>query len=138
MKTNITYACGHEGTVQLYGKSADRDRKKAWLEQHALCPDCQKKQREKETKKALEATAGLDLPALKGSRKQIEWARGIRAKKVEEAAIFLDPKLPKEIQEKADKFYHWYISHTDASWWIDHREDSPKVTARLNRNAWNK
>lgn len=137
MKITITYACGHEGTVQLYGKSADRDRKKTWLEQNALCPDCQKKQRERETQKALAATANLDLPALTGSRKQIEWARGIRAKKVEEAAIFLDPKLPKEIQEKADKFYHWYISHTDASWWIDHRYDSPKVTARLNRKAWN-
>ena len=72
MKITITYACGHEGTVQLYGKSIDRDRKKAWLEQNALCPDCQKKQREKETQKALEDTAGLDLPVLKGSRKQIE------------------------------------------------------------------
>lgn len=69
MKTTITYACGHEGTVQLYGKSADRDRKKTWLEQNALCPDCQKKQRERETQKALAVTANLDLPALTGSRK---------------------------------------------------------------------
>mgnify|MGYP001083604636 CR=1 FL=1 len=40
MKTIITYACGHESTVQLYGKSIDRDRKKIWLEQNALCSDC--------------------------------------------------------------------------------------------------
>lgn len=138
MKTIITYTCGHEGIVQLYGKSIDRDRKKTWLEHNALCPDCQKKQREKETQKVLASTANLDLPALTGSRKQIEWASGIRAKKIQEAEAFLDSKLPKEIQGKANQFYHWYISHTEASWWIDHRYDSPKVTARLNRKAWDK
>lgn len=138
MKTTITYACGHEGIVQLYGKNIDRDRKKAWLEQNALCPNCQKKQRERETQKVLAATANLDLPVLTGSQKQIELASGIRAKKIQEAEAFSDSKLPKEIQEKANQFYHWYISHTEASWWIDHRYDSPKVTARLNRKTWNK
>jgi hypothetical protein len=78
------------------------------------------------------------LPALTGSRKQIEWAIGIRAKKIQEAETFLDSKLLNEIQKKANQFYHWYISHTEASWWIDHRYDSPKVTARLNQKAWNK
>lgn len=73
-----------------------------------------------------------------GKPETIEWASGIRTKKIQEAEAFLDSKLPKEIQEKANQFYHWYISHTEASWWIDHRYDSPKVTARLNRKTWNK
>ena len=27
MKYDIVYACGHAGVIQIYGKSADRDRK---------------------------------------------------------------------------------------------------------------
>ena len=30
MKYDIVYACGHAGVIQIYGKSADRDRKIKW------------------------------------------------------------------------------------------------------------
>ena len=136
MKTNITYACGHEGTVQLYGKSADRERKKAWMEKNAVCPACQTAEREKKARKAIQETADLSLPALTGSPKQIEWASGIRAEKVQEARKYLDPGLPKEFQEKARKFYDWYISQTEAAWWIDHRNDSLRSTVKATRKYW--
>jgi hypothetical protein len=38
-KYNVTYACGHEGTVQLIGKTSERDRKLAWLAT-VDCPAC--------------------------------------------------------------------------------------------------
>lgn len=38
-KYNVTYKCNHEGTVELFGKSVDRERKLEWLES-ALCPEC--------------------------------------------------------------------------------------------------
>lgn len=39
MKYNITYSCGHEGRVELFGKITDRMKKIEWLET-TLCPEC--------------------------------------------------------------------------------------------------
>lgn len=48
-KYDITYSCGHEGTVELLGKEKDRQRKIEWYESTGLCPECYKKEmREKE------------------------------------------------------------------------------------------
>ncbi len=38
-KYNVTYKCNHEGIVDLYGKSIDRERKLEWLKS-TLCPEC--------------------------------------------------------------------------------------------------
>ena len=38
-KYNVNYKCNHEGTVELFGKTADRENKIAWLET-TLCPEC--------------------------------------------------------------------------------------------------
>ncbi|WP_288643239.1 hypothetical protein [uncultured Megasphaera sp.] len=82
--------------------------------------------------------AGLNLPTLTGSQKQIDWAVVIRAKRIEEAKIFLATNLPPEVQEKARKFYAWYTGQTQAAWWIDHRDEHPKATCRLERKSWDK
>ena len=138
MKYKIVYACGHIGTVQLYGKNSDRDRKVKWLESHALCQACQADENREKAQAAIKETANLDLPNLEGSPKQIDWALVIRAKKVQEARIFIDPGVPEEIRERARKFYNWYTGQTQASWWIDHRDESPKATCRLERRTWDK
>ncbi|MBO5449823.1 MAG: hypothetical protein J5994_10940 [Ruminococcus sp.] len=44
MKYDITYSCGHTGTVELFGKSDDRHRRLEWLKENALCPECYKEQ----------------------------------------------------------------------------------------------
>ena len=46
MKYDITYSCGHAGTVELYGKTSDRESKIRWYETTAVCPECYKKQQE--------------------------------------------------------------------------------------------
>lgn len=51
-KYNVTYKCNHEGTVELFGKTTDRERKLEWLET-TLCPECyarQQAQKENEGK----------------------------------------------------------------------------------------
>ena len=72
MKYEIEYACGHTGTVQLFGKTADRERKVKWLKTQ-LCPACEKAEREKrydaEAKEAKEKADELGLPELQGSEK---------------------------------------------------------------------
>lgn len=63
-KYDITYSCGHTGTVQLYGPGKERDRKIEWYETQADCPDCYKaKKRAEEASKPIEmqiTTNGLD------------------------------------------------------------------------------
>lgn len=51
MKYDITYSCGHDGTVDLWGKGSERERKINFFERCGLCPECYKAQMQK---KALE------------------------------------------------------------------------------------
>lgn len=54
MKYDITYSCGHAGTVELFGKGAEREKKIYWYENSGMCPECYKKFiREKEKEEGL-------------------------------------------------------------------------------------
>ncbi|MCX7772296.1 MAG: hypothetical protein N2376_04190, partial [Clostridia bacterium] len=56
-KYTYDYACGHgQGQTELFGKTEDRERKLAWMEHHALCPECFKAQKASEN-----AAKGLQL-----------------------------------------------------------------------------
>lgn len=87
MKYYVTFSCGHEGEVNLYGKAAERDRRIAWYEKEGICPDCYRKMKEEERKQADEELAAYadkieaeyNLPELEGTEKQVAWARKIRA-----------------------------------------------------------
>ena len=87
MKYYVTFSCGHEGEVNLYGKAAERDRRIAWYEKEGICPDCYRKMKEDERKQADEELAAYaekietewSLPVLEGTEKQVSWARKIRA-----------------------------------------------------------
>ena len=48
MKYDVNFSCGHTATVELLGKSADRERKIKWYEDCGECPDCYKKRMEEE------------------------------------------------------------------------------------------
>lgn len=80
-KYTVTYHCGHEGTVNLYGKSKEREKTLAYL-QTLPCPDCERKAasaaHEVENRKAMEFAKEQNLPTLVGSEKQVPWATTIR------------------------------------------------------------
>lgn len=42
MQYEVTYSCGHTGTIQLYGSASKRERKLRWYQTSAVCPDCYK------------------------------------------------------------------------------------------------
>lgn len=79
MKYDGTFACGHEGRVDIGGPGKDRE----WKVERAFrgsCPDCQAEKaaareaiREKTWAKVLE----MPLPELTGSEKQVAWAKDI-------------------------------------------------------------
>ncbi|MGN0488028.1 MAG: hypothetical protein ACI4HO_02065 [Ruminococcus sp.] len=43
-KYEVKMACGHTRTVELFGKTSDRERKIKWLEENGICPDCKAKE----------------------------------------------------------------------------------------------
>lgn len=130
-KYEVTYKCGHTGTVELFGKSSDRERKIAWYEGYCVCPECyaaeQAEKRSEEVKK-------YALPDLSGTEKQVAWAEKIRSKyislreKQAEKNEELYATLNK-IQDKAKNvgmhkslfrsFYDEFFAETKASEWID-------------------
>jgi hypothetical protein len=52
MKYEVTFSCGHTGTVQLYGKGDERERKIRYFEEYGVCSECYKERR------AIEAEIG--------------------------------------------------------------------------------
>ena len=90
-KYNVTYKCGHEDRVELFGKMSVREWRLERMGQE-LCPECQKRQQAEADK---EFDKKNDLPELTGSPKQIDWARHIRRECFEAFE-----KLTKTFEEK--------------------------------------
>lgn len=81
MKYDVTYSCGHTATVELFGKSEDRERKLHWMETDGMCPDCYKAWiREENDRKLREALGDITLPQLTAkSEKQLAYAESKRS-----------------------------------------------------------
>lgn len=50
-KYEVKMSCGHIYTIELFGKTADRERKIKYLEESGVCPDC--KRAEKNAERAI-------------------------------------------------------------------------------------
>lgn len=89
------------------------------------CPECYKKglleikmKKEKaSSEKFAPALAEYNLPSLKGTEKQVEWANTIRNNTL---GMMLKLK-PKE------NFWEWARTKIDAKWWIDNRNEMNNV-----------
>lgn len=135
MKYEGIYACGHEGVVNIFGPTKDRQWKKE-REFSKICPECYKKARQEEldeeNRKAMEAAAEMELPVLIGSEKQVAWATTIRGgfiDKVSSMASFTDKKVQLgnaviPVQEWAEVFDSLILKQTSAKFWIENRTDS--------------
>lgn len=121
-KYTINHTCGHQVTVQLFGKYADRERRIAYLET-CECDECRKA---KANAAAAAAKEERGLPELTGSEKQIAWANTIR----EQAYKALDCLKPFSTNDKTEAMMDdWKAkmdAHTESKWWIDKRYDMPK------------
>ena len=81
MKYDVTYSCGHTATVELFGKTEDRERKLHWMETEGMCPDCYREwQCEENNRKVREALGDILLPQLTAkSDKQLAYAESKRS-----------------------------------------------------------
>lgn len=121
-KTFITHSCGHDEEHDLLGPTAQRERKIAWLET-TLCSDCQQVENDKRNKIAAQWCADNECAPLTGSEKQIAWAESIRADYLQGLngmlTILPADQKPQLVEAIADIKQH----DTDASWWIDNRDE---------------
>lgn len=125
----IKHSCGHEERVQIYGTNVhgERDKKAAWMASRP-CSEC--------LLKAEEERLGISSE-LKGSEKQVAWARKIRAKMVGEVAA-LCAQADANLDKGGDPRYEairpcWAALRDDAlsdlrgqesaAWYIDHKDD---------------
>lgn len=134
MKYEVTYTCGHQETIQVYGKASEREYTIANKEKQ-LCYECYKAKMQEDAKKDAAENA---LPELTGSEKQIIWATTIRAQalpilehvtnteraklarlsgivKMRDGAII--EKNIKNMEEMTEAIKN----KTESSWWIDNR-----------------
>lgn len=129
MKYNVTYACGHTGTVDLFGKTKDREQKIAWLEKSCECPECEAIKRKELIAEQEKQSIESCLPILTGSEKQIVWASEIRRKLLDDLESLRDSakdhaQSDAELQNAIsliDNVYSYLTSQGKAHWWIDNR-----------------
>lgn len=121
-KYTVTRACGHEETVELFGKHRDREWRIENVEAMKLCYDCYQTEREKENAKAAAEAAEIGLPELTGSEKQIGWAEKIRLDAVNQFnGEFLRGTGESAKETFAEVMDYVLQNRTAASWWIDNR-----------------
>lgn len=121
-KYTINHTCGHQVTVQLFGKYADREKRIAYLET-CECDECRKA---KANAAAAAAKEERGLHELTGSEKQVAWANTIR-EQVYKALDCLTPYTDKEqVKTIVDGWREKMNAQTQAKWWIDNRFDMPK------------
>lgn len=128
-KYNIAYSCGHTEEKQLYGKESVRQSYIDWAGRAGVCAAC----RAADAEAACEAVeVEHDLPALRGSEKQIAWARKIRAEAMTAIAnAFAAARAKAEAagmleryETEAGALMQAVSSQTTAAYWIDHRADT--------------
>lgn len=123
-KYNITFSCGHKGTVGLIGKHDYREWKLNWYQEVGLCPECEKERKEEERKREREELekyiTELELPQLSGTQKQIEWANELRAKRIKRILETVQNNVQYDITLKQ------LSQQTNSAFWIEHRYDSDR------------
>lgn len=80
----LTYACGHEDSVVLFG-SKDRHPSIVAYYSHCLCPKCENDRRNAKREVLYDCVMGAmrgadDVQIASNNEEQIEWAEGIRSK----------------------------------------------------------
>lgn len=127
MKYDVTYACGHTGTVQILGPEKERARKLDYLTR-CSCPECQKVEKNAALSE-YENAAGL--PELTGTEKQINWARKLRQEQLTGVEEFM---ARFKTDEQTAAFIKWLKGQTEAKFWIENRDKTPQKIAWLWKN----
>src|SRR5690606_9661536 len=130
-KVSVTYACGHEDRVYIYGSSKDREWKKRRIESQ-MCPECFQKHVQDKNKKSEALAAVLGFRQLEGSEKQVAWANTIRLAWHEKLQQVTEEDVKRwreynfieglTMEEVHNIFDYIFKKKTKASFYIDRRK----------------
>ena len=133
-KYSVTHSCKHDETITLFGPNKDRERRLEWL-RSLPCPECASIDGINSAAAVHQLQQAAGLPRLVGSEKQVAWGVQVRQdflvgwKKIErkltDAAMTDQPtaKLAEELLFEGDAFVAGPLTHEDARYWIDNREN---------------
>jgi hypothetical protein len=127
MKYDITFACGHEGTIELFGTNANREYWLSVYEKERICPECYK---HKQVEEVNQFKANNQFPELVGSMKQIAWAEKVRRNTWNTIARRYSSSNPLYIRHKEEYDEHYKELHSivsskiEAKWWIENSDST--------------
>jgi hypothetical protein len=134
-KYKIEMSCGHTETHNIVGPMKSRDWKRQRIAER-MCKECYRAAVERENARENAAAAEWaeenELPQLRGSEKQVDWAESIRREMLKELAevkdqfeklVTQDPGTEPELVDRARIGFEKIENETSAAWWIEHRND---------------
>jgi hypothetical protein len=133
MKYEVTHSCNHTETHELFGAGNERERKLAWL-RTTLCSECYKAAKAAETAKAAQS-AGIELPKLEGSEKQVSWAKDLRSRWIEQMTATFAQGTGGDTDKARRIAVRLAALVGTAREWIDSRSN-PKDILRAHRDAY--
>ena len=124
MKYQVTFRCGHDGKVAVFGPNIARQYK---IDQASsgLCPECAAAQRAKKDKEAAATAKASGLPDLEGSEKQVAWATRFRQNAINEFAGWGDEDFEvlysDKTKDQVKELFEAALKQTRATFWINNR-----------------
>lgn len=138
-KYEISHSCGHTEIVRAHGSADERERRLSWLSNQP----CFRCRCAVDSAEAIIHAAVEGLPALTGTPKQVGWAERIRHQllaglkkerlrfEAEARADLLNGDISPKTYDDALSAFDFALDKVykmvDASWWIDHRDLSPRM-----------
>lgn len=120
-----TFACGHDGKINIVGPSKDRQ----WKADRAfsgLCKECYEaksiKEKEEKNRAAMELAKEMDLPELQGTEKQVAWANTLRQEMIEEFDTYTTNRITNDDLMLVKSYI--LETKTKASYFIENRTRS--------------
>jgi hypothetical protein len=146
-KYQVEHSCGHPETHDLLGKSADRERKIAWLERHP-CAACVAAERTGAAQFVLEAQVRRGLPELRGTPKQVAFATEIRQSflvatdrmdaSLVEMVCMTEPERSSHAERalfELDDIRTPILAESDAHVWIERRDEISETAIKRKISA---
>lgn len=128
MLMDVTYACGHRGTVDVYGNNTEEcERKVRDIEERWLCPECAAHERAERNARAARANAEAGLPQLVGTESQIPWTETVRFEALADMRQIADDVIAqygKGSREAiaAMEAYQFMAENDNADYWLNNRK----------------
>lgn len=132
-----TYACGHEGRVQVYGPTKQRDRKAEWYFSQK-CDECKELDHQAENEESAAKAWDMELPELAGaSERQIAYGETCRMKLIMRIEKFIErweedmAEFPEDKRSERFADFHRFpwdevpaifdhiLKIDSAKWWIE-------------------